>query len=281
MTHAILGAFSGGEKGRAYLDLKDRIMDHLTGLLRAYQDPLFSQSRWLALLLVVIIVFALMLFLRNKKSKYRKEFLLLLIFPAIFFGFFIFYAFPVWPEYVYGLLVPVTFMFYIAIVTVWKNVFGKVLVVLFFVLTFLSVAGFVQGQYLGKYMSDSSAGSYKSQKAVVEWIYRDTKVGKAGYFVYTPEIFTDGMDYLFYWYGSKNPKTVFENQKDVATYLIMYPHMANDDGAYIFWKKNVLHTQGKIVETKLFSSGIIVEKLLIDKAEPPVDPNYYQGLIFR
>jgi hypothetical protein len=61
----------------------------------------------------------------------------------------------------------------------------------------------------------------------------------------------------------------------------MYPHMANDDGAYIFWKKNVLHTQGKIVETKLFSSGIIVEKLLIDKAEPPVDPNYYQGLIFR
>lgn len=287
MTHAILGAFSGGTKGKGYMDLNVRIISHFSGLLRAYLDPLFNQNILLTLLFVAIIIFALALVLKSKKDKYKKEFLLLLVFPAIFFGFFIFYAYPVWPEYVFGLLVPVALMFYLAMFTVWKNAFGKALVVLFFIVTFFSVSGYLSNQYLTRYRDNGTSGSYKSQKAVVEWIYADAQsvrnsVGeKFGYFVYTPEIFTHGMDYLFYWYGKNNQKILFENKKDSISYLILYPHLANDNGAYDFWKKNILKTQGKVVLEKMFSSGITAQKLLIDKTEPPVDPNYYQGLIFR
>lgn len=281
MTNSILHAFSGGQKGQGYLDFKNRIVDHLGGLLGAYRDPLFNQNGLLILLFAVIIVFALVLIIKNKKYGYRKEFLLLLIFPAIFFGFFIFYAYPVWPEYVFGLLIPVAFTFYLAISTVWKKSMGKVLVIIFFSLTFLNVFVFLKNQYLQTYPQPNSSGSYKNQKAVVEWIYKDAGAGKFGYFIYTPEIFTHGMDYLFYWYGKDHKGTIFENQKDKTTYLILYPHMTNDEGAYVFWKKNVLKTQGKVVLSKMFYGGITVEKLLIDKSEPLVDPNYYQGLIFR
>jgi hypothetical protein len=192
-----------------------------------------------------------------------------------------FYPYTIWPEYVFGLLIPVAIVFCLALSEVWKNLVGKVLVILFFVLSFLNVFIFLQNQYLKTYLPLNSAGSYKNQKAVVEWIYNDAGSGKFGYFVYTPEIYTQGMDYLIAWYAKKYPSTTFETQKDKITYLIMYPHLANDEGAYAFWKKNVLKTQGKVILSKTFYGGITVEKLLIEKPEPSVDPNYYQGLLFR
>lgn len=283
MTKAILNSFSGSEKGKGYLYLPERALDHLRGLSGVYKEVLFNQSYLMVLLLVIIFVFAAILIFKNKKYQFRKEFLLLLSFPILPFVFFMFYPYAVWPEYVFGLMVPVVLAFFLAISEVWKNVFGKALVLLFFIITFLNVFVFLQNQYFARALQIDSAGSYVNQKAVVEWIYRDVKVGRFGYFVYTPEIFTHGMDYLFYWYGKKNPTIIFENKKDVATYLILYPHMANDNGAYDFWKKNILKTRGKVVLTKVFTGGITVQKLSIDAnaAEPPVDPNYYQGLIFR
>ena len=281
MLHAIIGAFSGGSKGKGYLELGNRLIDHLNNLLGVYKDLLFKENFLLILFLAAILIFGLLLFLKSKKSKYKKEFFVLLFFPVLPFIFFMLYPYSVWPEYVFGLLIPAAIAFYLAIIIVWKNVFGKVLIVLFFALTFLNVFVFLQNQYLQKYPQLNSAGLYKNQEAVVQWVYKDAGNGKFGYFVYTPEIFTHGMDYLFYWYGKNNTKTVFENQKDKITYLILYPHLANDNGAYAFWKKNVIRTNGKILLTKNFYGGIIVEKLLIEKPEPPVDPNYYQGLIFR
>jgi len=117
--------------------------------------------------------------------------------------------------------------------------------------------------------------------AVVDWIFKDAGKGKFGYFVYTPEVYTHGMDYLISWRGKSYPNTILESRKDRVTYLILYPHIANDEGAYAFWKKNTLKTAGKLILTKSFNGGITVEKLLIDENEPAVDPNYYQDLIFR
>lgn len=281
MLHAILGAFSGGSKGKGYLELGNRLIDHLNSLLGVYKDLLFKENSLLTLLLAVILILGLLLFLKSKKNTYKKEFFVLLFFPILPFIFFTLYPYTVWPEYVFGLLVPAAFAFYLAITVVWKNVFGKALVVLFFALTFLNVFMFLQSQYLSKYRAVDSSGTYKNQKAVIEWIYKDAGTGKFGYFVYSTSTFTHGPDYLMSWYGKNNSKTIFETKKDRITYLILYPHMTNDNGAYDFWKKNVLHTQGKVVLTKEFTGGIIVEKLLISGEEPPVDPNYYQGLIFR
>jgi len=280
MTSAVLSAFSDGHRGKGYMELKDRIPAHINSLLGAYESLLFNQDLLLVMLFAVILFFGVFLFLKSK-SKYKKEFLFLLSFPVLVYIFFIFYPYPIWPEYVLGLLIPVALAFYLAIAAIWKNILGKVLVVLFFMLTFFHVAVFIQNQYFYKYQPVNSSGSYKNQKAVVEWLFKDAGNGKFGYFVYIPETYTHGMDYLISWYGKNNSKTIFESKKDKTTYLILYPHLANDEGAYDFWKKNVLKTQGQVILSKTFYGGITVQKLLIDKLEPQVDPNYYQGLLFR
>ena len=280
MTSAVLNSFTGGHKDKGYLELKDRIPSHFNGLLGTYRSLLFNEDFLLILLFIIICIFAALLILKNK-GKYAKEFLFLFLFPVLAFGFFIFYPYPIWPEYVLGLLIPVALAFYLAISIIWKNVLGKILVILFFVITFFNVFIFIQSQYLQIYPQNNSSGSYLNQKAVVDWIFKDAGKGKFGYFVYTPEIYTHGMDYLISWRSKSYPDTVLENKKDRTTYLILYPHLANDEGAYDFWKKNTLKTTGKVILTKIFNGGITVEKLLIDTNEPAVDLNYYQGLIFR
>ncbi len=280
MTTAVLNSFFGGGKEKGYLELKDRIPAHFNSLLGTYKSILFNENFLLILLLAIIFIFASFLILRSK-VKYRKEFFFLLLFPALIFVFLIFYSYPIWPEYVLGLLVPVVLAFYLALQAIWKNSLGKILTTLFFVIAFFNVSNFIQSQYFQKYQPNDTAGSYKNQLAVVEWIYRDAGKGKFGYFVYTPEIYTHGMDYLISWEAKNYPDEIFTTNKERTTYLILYPHLANDEGAYDFWKKNTLKTTGKLILTKTFNGGITVEKLLIDKNEPEVDQNYYQGLIFR
>lgn len=280
MSKAVFGAFGVGGKGRGYLEIKDRLVEHFASLTGSYKSVLFNQDIFLVIVFGVILLFALFLVFSNKE-KLMKEFLFLLLFPVLVYSFFIFYPYAIWPEYVFGLLVPVALAFFIAMTVVWKNFLGKFLVVLFFVLTLFNFALYINSQYLQKYQENISSGSYKNQRAVAEWLYKDAGKGKFGYFVYTPETFTHGMDYMIWYYGKQNPNTIFETQKDKITYLVLYPHASNDKGAYDFWKKNVIRTSGKVLETKEFTGGITVEKLNIGNNEVPVDPNYYQGLIFR
>ena len=128
---------------------------------------------------------------------------------------------------------------------------------------------------------NTTAGSYKNQKAVVDWIFKDADGKKFGYFVYTPEIFTSGMDYLFWWEGTEIYNNPPVNAKQEITYLVMYPPLQYDVGAHEYWKKNVIRTRGKVVRTKSFTGKIIVQKLQIPPDDPAPDPNYYQNLIFR
>ena len=281
MTNSILRAISGGEREKGYLEFGDRFVSHVNSLAATYKGILFSQTGLLTVILAVIFIFGAILILKDKNHARRNEFIFLLLFPVLIFGIFMLYPYTVWPEYVFGLLVPVAFALFLAITSVWKNIFGKALVILFFIITFFNAIMFIQKQYFQKYPQDSSAGSYINQEQVVEWIFKDAGEGKFGYFVYTSEIFTHGMDYLISWYGKKHPDTVMESRKNKVTYLILYPHMENDKGAYDFWKKNTLKTNGSVIDSKTFRGGIIVEKLLIGENEQDVNPNYYQGLIFR
>jgi len=272
MTNALIGVVKGGIKEKGYLEFEDRIIAHVNSLLAVYESILFILCQYFIFFVCIH---------RNNDIKYRKEFGFLLLFPALTYGFFMLYSYPVWPEYVFGLLIPVAFAFYLALITVWKNSFGKILVIIFFVITSVNVLGFLQNQYLMKYQPVESAGSYINQLAVVDWIFIDAEKGKFGYFVYTPETFTHGMDYLISWKAKSYPDKIPTKNKELITYLILYPHIENDEGAYDFWKKNTLRTNSQILLTKTFIGGITVEKLLINKSEPEVDPNYYQGLLFR
>lgn len=279
MTSSVINSFSQ-EKGKDYLSFSERIPSHFQSLINTYRTILIDQNSLLLGLFLIIFASAIILILKNK-SKYKKEFIYLLIFPLVTFCLFIFYSYPIWPEYVFGLIIPIILAFYIAIITIWSYPLGKAVVIFYFVVSFFIAFSYIQNQYFKEYLQNSTSGSYLNQKMVVEWIYDDAKSGKFGYFVYTPETYTHGMNYLIDWENKNHDGVVLENHKEKITYLILYPKLANDHGAHDFWKKYVIKTDSRVLERKTFPGGIIVEKLQIDPNEPPVDPNYHQGLIFR
>lgn len=281
MTKAVLGAFGGGQKQKGYLEINQRVTSDLESLLNTFKSVLFNQSQILVFLFTTIITIACFLIYKNKDYKYRKEFLLLLLFPMLIFTLFIFYPYNIWPEYVLGLIIPISILFYISIYTVWNKKFGKIIVSIFFGVTFMYVLKNINSQYFHNYKQNASSGSYLNQNNVANWIYKDAGKGKFGYLVYTPEVYTHGMDYLVSLRSENYPKTMLQNTKEKITYLVLYPHLAQDEKAHEFWKKNVVRTKGKVLSKKVFRGGITVEKLSIDPKEPPADPNYYQGLLFR
>jgi hypothetical protein len=85
------------------------------------------------------------------------------------------------------------------------------------------------------------------------------------------------MDYLMWWKGQLYHRLPV-NQKQSITYILAYP---SSQGAYDFWKKNVIHTKGKVITSQLFPGGLRVEKLAIAPEESAVDPNYFVNLTFR
>ena len=131
------------------------------------------------------------------------------------------------------------------------------------------------------YQQNTTAGAYLNQKKVADWIMEDSKGKHVGYFVYTPDTYTYGMDYLLWWESKQIGVTQLVSQKLPVTYLILYPKPSGDEGAYTFWEKTKIRTSAHIIEQKEFSGGITVVKLAIKPGEPAVDPTYYQHLIFR
>lgn len=124
-------------------------------------------------------------------------------------------------------------------------------------------------------------GSYRRQLEVAEFVFKDAKNKSFGYLVYDHGQLTYHMDYLMWWLANKKYHVPLINNKQPLTYLIMYKPPIWAKGAHDYWKENVIKTKGKIINKKIFPNGITVEKLQVSIGESPVDPNYFQNLIFR
>jgi hypothetical protein len=269
-----------------YTSITFRFFDRLFGLRDSLAAPLFSNFFLTYALLLITFALPILFLIANllkRKFSLDKEYLFILLSPIIIFGLYVFYPLPLWAHYLLPVTVFIAMLLAYSIKTVYsKNIYGKVLVCVFLILLVIPAAQSIGAQYLNnaKYSSDSD-GSYRNQLAVASWVVKDMNGKASGYFVYSPGILTYNMDYLIWWVSKQVRETVPANEKLQTTYLILYPHLEHDDNAYNYWKKNTLHTNGKVLLTKTFAGGIIVEKLSIGQEEPAVDPNYFQNLIFR
>jgi len=265
-----------------YLVLPERFISHLSSLQSIFASG-FIQSNILLLISSIGIIGVFMYQLVKKKIEIDtlKEVFLFASIPFIFFGFYMLYAYPIYSEYVVGLTIPVLFLFSLMIYYTWKSYVGKIFATAFILITCLLALLMIKSQYIDAYPVDRSAGSYRNQKAVVDWVFQDAEGEPFGYFVYTPETFTHGMDYLFWYVAKSRRMNVPRSEKLPLTYLVLYPPLASDYGAHDFWKKNTINTSGEVLSRKIFTGGIIVEKVAIPAGESPVAPTYYQELIFR
>lgn len=282
MTHSLIGLFTSNKHQQGYLNLSERVVSHFHSLIKVYESILITHSIFLeiALMLLFLVFLYLSFVKRDFVKKERKELIYFLVFPIVIFVLYLFYGYTLWPEYLLGLVVPVALALSLIIMKVWNEKLGKFFVLLFFVLTFFDVGKVLYTQYFLSYQQNTTAGSYLNQKKVADWVFHDAKRQPFGYFVYTPETFTYGMDYLMKYEGKQHGNIPI-SKKERITYLIMYPPLDNDLHAHDFWKENVIHTRAPVIGRKEFPGGIIVEKLSIKNEEKSVDPNYYQDLIFR
>ncbi len=281
-TKAIISFFhSNNTAVKGYLAFPERIFEHAKSLWGVYESIFYTDSLFVLLLCLLMLISGILMVKTGRiKKEFVKEFILLTFFPFVTYIFFLVYPFVVWPEYVLGLTIPVAFGFALLMQQISSKKVGLVLVVLFFVVTSLPILESLKQQYAIPFSPNQTAGSYQVQKSIVAWIIKDSKGSNFGYFVYTPETFTYGMDYLFWWLG-KSSGYMPESKKLPTTYLVMYPPLAGDANAHEYWKTHVLHTTGTVMLRKVFPGNIIVEKLVIPVNDPQVDPNYYQNLIFR
>jgi len=279
MLHAFVNVLTSAHHEKGYLSFPERLVSHITSLRLVYESILIQSTFILQILLLLIFV-SFLFYLYKKKivlKKETKEFWYLLLFPIGVFIIYLDYSYTLYREYLLGLVVPVSLAFSIICVKLWKQTFGRILVLLFISLTLV----YSITQITTPYHQDGTAGSYLNQIIVAKWIMQDSKGKQVGYFVYTPETYTYGMDYLLWWESKKLGATPPVSEKLPTTYLILYPYLANDSGAYAFWEKTKIKTKAPVIEKKVFLGGITVEKLSVKPGEPAVDPTYYQNVIFR
>jgi hypothetical protein len=271
-----------------YADIGFRVTDRLIAFGASIFTPLFATDTLTKSLLVLILAIALGFFLKGllatrKLQGEEKEYLFLLISPAMIFGIYVLYPLPLWEHYLLPIAILAVFLLSLSIKRLFRLGSGYALVVILFLLLAVRPAVlWINNSYLSaaRYMPVGD-GSYRNQLAAAKWVVADSGNRSYGYFVYTTGSLTYSMDYLLWWVSQKERASRPSNQKHEVTYLILYPHAAHDDNAHAFWKKHVVRTTGTVIATKQFPGGITVEKVRIPATEEPADPNYYQGLIFR
>lgn len=290
MLHSFISIFSNPVKPlpgyEQYAHIGFRVQDRVSTLWNSLLTPLFDPQPLTNLLLILILVIAILLLLKKvimKKIQTKdKEYIFILFSPVIIFGVYVLYPLPLWPHYLLPVAALSCVILALSIQRIWIHTYLKIFVGIFLFLAFLPAFIYMKNNYLfASAFATTSDGSYKNQLQAAQWVIADAKGQQYGYFAYTPGILTYNMDYLLWWVNYKNHTKIPTSTKQPLTYLLMAPTQENDKNAHEYWKQHVLHTSGEVLVQKRFSSGIIVEKLHISPDEPPVDPNYYQNLIFR
>lgn len=281
MTKSLLNINSGLGQSEGYLHFPERFYAHFNSLKGVVTSVNFSNDLILLVTVLLIIAFGIgTVWKRQGKDKIEiKEYGVLMFIPIVMFIVFLKYPYPIYHDYVLGLTIPMALLVGLSVKSIWHHQLGKVLIVVFIGINGVLAVQHIFDQYTN-YIPNQSAGSYKNQRAVIDWIFKDADGEEFGYFVYDPTTYTYGMDYLTEWRGEQLGY-IPESKKLETTYLIYYPPLDNDLGAHEFWKTNVIRTEGEVVTRKEFTGGLIVEKLSIDPSEESEDPNYHQNLIFR
>lgn len=269
-----LGVIPGYEQ---YGNLGYRIADRITGFLSLPYFVSLYRSYPTFTLLWSILIGSIFIVKKPAFKQDRKEMLALLFIPAFIYLVYVYFSYPVWEHYVFSLTIVAAFICSIAINKIWDYLPGKILIGALLIAIIASVFYKFDTDYFPLNNSvKASDGSYRNQVAVADYIYNDAQGKQVGYFVYSPQVFTYGMDYLLWWKGKYAYNSLPKAEKTDVFYLIMYPPLQGDADAHQFWIKNVIKTQGIILDKKIFPGNITVEKRQIEATnEAQVDPNYY------
>lgn len=260
-----------------------RIIDRFNGSINYFFRPFYGDNLIVKTLTVVILVSLIAMIVKNKKQDlFKKEVFFLFSIPILYFSIYVFYPYPLWSHYTNALTVSSCLLLSLAISKLLKLKLKYISISLtvFFLILLTPIFAWIFQNY---FFNVKTGGGYKKQLLVAQYIFNDAKNMPFGYLVYDHGQLTYNMDYLMWWLANEIYHVPLINNKQPITYLIIYTPPAYAKNGPVYWKKDVIKTQGTIIGKKVFSKDISVEKLRIDNInkESPVDQNYFQNLIFR
>jgi hypothetical protein len=270
-----------------YANLGFRVMDRMQNLWASFFSPLYVKDKIVSVLLISFVLFtAAIVFKRifyKENKSLEKEFLFIFLTPIIIFSLYILYPLPLWPHYLLPISVSFGFIVTLSIYVLWSKPILRPVIVIFLFLCLAPAFISVKAQLATfKDYTPNGDGSYLNQLQVARWVLSDSKNKDTGYFVYTPGILTYSMDYLFWWLTTSNGLDNLSSEKKENTYVIMYKPLEGDTSAHDFWKQKTLSIKNISPNfSSTFNGGIVVERYDLLGDQNPVDPNYYQNLIFR
>ena len=257
-SNTSLGSEGVGLLGRAGLRAGSLWQDYATSV------AMRSEATWLALLVTCSLAIGWYRALRDKASaQLRFGAMLMLLILCVYLGFAL-YPGPVWAWYRAGM--PIVFMLLVAIA--WSHLLptqrGRWLVSITILL--LVWFGLKPSQYINRALhgDEGTLASVKTQKNVIDMIFRDAGDEPFDLYVYTPPVYIYVWDHELYWYAKANYTNYpvdYGYQRGTAihntTYLVIEPdeYTSRIDG----WKGNLALT-GKPVKIWNLPSGIRIEK---------------------
>lgn len=148
---------------------------------------------------VILLIFILIIILVSKKlrSSLLTKLILVWILVPIFLAFFYRGNFERFYSYYFNSLIPALFILIgLCLATVWKNIIGKVITIMF-----LSWFLMTQLNFLPNYLKDGLVGfntlALGNQARAIDWVYKDAGDKQFNIDVYVPPVVPYAYNYLF------------------------------------------------------------------------------------
>lgn len=232
-------------------------INRLNILFNQFSSTIALENKILGFLIALFIIFSIITFFKKTEEIYKKFIKTSLIVILTFLIGLTFFKHDIWSHYLVGLPVLYLLSFSISINLMFKktnNILISSLILLTIVLINLNLPNLIGDINKPIWIGDASV--YRNQLEVLDYVYKESKGKDFKYVVYTPPVHDYTYRYLFKWYGPTvyhySPKNISQLAYFILEPDLQYPSRLKD------WL-NSREKDGKIVKTKIFKSGIIVQ----------------------
>jgi 4-amino-4-deoxy-L-arabinose transferase-like glycosyltransferase len=219
-------------------------------------NTLTNNIVWVGVLLLIATIF-LLLFSFKKANKLEKNFIILCL--TILLTFFVYFSTnstDIFSHYLIG--IPLVLLFIFALVlSQTAHIGGGKIIVTVLLMTVLCI--YLSPRQISKSFDYSFVGDdsvYKNALAVVNYVYQQADGRQFTTEVFTPNGINYTYRYLFLWDGAK--KHYLPINKAKLVYFIVEPDTQYDNYRQRIWLDEHKN-DGRIVKTKMFPSGVIVQ----------------------
>lgn len=238
------------------------IPQKIDAIFALFSSTLANDNKTVGAIILALVI--LIIFLFYKKGSHKAQFFaklsLIIIFTTIL-GL-VFLGHDIWGHYFY--ILPLLFIF-IASLSLYflyqdkKFKYLAVLLAIVLIVFNLNIPQRIES-FKNPYFT-GNASVYRNQLQVVDYVYQESSSKKFKFIVYTPPVIDYTYRYLFDWRGQTKYHKIPTQKGASLLFVILEPDIEMPQ-RQVDWLK-LRDNDGKIILTKKFESGIIVQTRIV------------------